>query len=376
MLKSFKILGVADVHMSNKLPYAKPTSNGLTDRLEDQLAVWENIRKVAHEEEVDAIFVLGDLFDKSLVDAVTLTATVQAVVGLGIDVYILPGNHDANSIRGGRFTVEAFGAMNHPRIKVIGEEPGQCVQIEIKGTRWCLWPVAFKPADAMREEITAIQVGLEEIDCNALLLHGSVLDATHLGWTCDDGLDPGEICDGFDAVFAGHFHDPQKFGPNGRYLGAPMHHNFGDAGREAGFWVIDFRNDATARCDFHPSDAPRFHVCKSLKEHHDAVSGDYLRFVLESTHAQWAKIKPKAQAHCEALKAKGIRADYKHKPVYHHESRLAGSKIGKDETMPMEEALREYIEASGVVTTGLDEERLKTTGLGILEMARSSRGID
>jgi len=375
MLRSFKILAVADVHMSNKLPYAKPTANGLTDRLEDQMALWEQIRKVAKEEEVMAVFVLGDLFDKSLVDAVTLTATVQAIVGLGVDVYILPGNHDANSIRGGRFTVEAFGAMNRPGIHVIGENPGQHVEIEIKKGNWNLWPVAFKPVEEMREEIKAIQKKLDARKYHALLLHGSVLDSKHLGWICDDGLDPKEICDGFEAVLAGHFHDPQTFGLNGRYLGAPMHHNFGDAGREAGFWIVDFQEGGMLSYDFHPSNAPRFHVCSSLKEHHDAVSGDYLRFQLEATHARWAKIKPKAQAHCEALKAKGIKADFKHKPVYHHESRLAKSSIGKKETVSMEEALGEYIEASGVVTTGLDEKRLKEMGTEILGRARVERGI-
>ena len=368
---SYKVLAIADFHMSNRLPYARPTKRDQTDRLEDQLALWDQVKQVAIAEEIETILVLGDLFDKSLIDAVTLTHTVSAIIGLGTEVLILPGNHDANSIRGGRFTVEAFGAMGHDRIQVIGEQSGQRVEVG----QLVFHPVAFKPSLAAMEEIRFIQAGLDSSRYNVLLLHASILGARHMGWECDDGLDPDAVCSGFDLVLAGHFHAHQLFGSCGMYLGAPMHHHYGDVGRSAGFWLFEFGRKGLRNKTFIESNAPKFHLCKSLKENHDAGPGDYLRYELEATHARWAKIKPKAQAHCEALRATGVKADFKHKPVYHHESRLvaaSGISIG----LSMESALVEYTKASGVKTAGLDSKRLKTMGLDALALARTFHGVD
>lgn len=383
MSKGFKLIAVADPHMSNRLPYARPSENDRTDRLDDQLGIWKQIKKVAKKEDVDGVLVLGDLFDKSLVDAVTLTHTVSAIVNLKQNVYILPGNHDANSVRGGRFTVEAFGAMDVPRIQVIGEKPGHRLEAVVgkgysRGT-WLLHPVAFKPAEEMMKEIRAIQEKLEDDDkqFNALFIHGSVIGAHHLAWQCDEGLDPDAICEGFDIVLAGHFHEHQTFGDCGMYLGAPMHHHFGDAGRLAGFWIIEFGPKGRVDKKFIPSNAPSFHALGSLKAEIESVKPrDYLRYILEATHAKWAKVKPKAQAHCEALKSKGIRADFKHKPIYHHEARLTKTAGTVFSGLSMESAIVEYIKSSGVKTADLDGKRLKKMGLEALAKARTVHGVD
>ncbi len=380
MSRTFKAILTADVHMSNRLPYARPTERDRTDRLEDQLRVWDQIREVAVKEEVDAVLILGDLFDKSLIDAVTLTHTVAAIVGLGVEVYILPGNHDANSVRGNRFTVEAFGAMANPNIQVIGETLGHRLEVPVgkgksRGT-WAFHPVAFKPAESAVEVIQSIQVDMNRAHHNALLIHGSVMGAHHLGWTCDEGMDPDVICEGFDIVLAGDFHEHQTFGDNGMYLGAPMHHHYGDAGREAGFWLMEFGPKGRVDKQYIRSNAPTFHLCKSLKGHHDAGPGDYLRYALEATHAQWAKLKPKAQARCEALRSKGIKADFMHKPVYHHESRLSSASGETGMGLSLDVAVTEYVKAAGVKTAGLSGKRLKKMGLEALARARTAHGVD
>lgn len=371
-LKTFTVLAVADVHMSNKLPYARPTSNGLTDRFQDQLKLWETIHAAADEHDVNAILDLGDLFDKSLVDPVTLTHTVEAILEGDWPHYILPGNHDANSIRGGRFIVEALGKMRQDHIHVL--EAGD--KLEAQG--WLtFWAIPFTTAGPTRTRLAEIRAEMDKRQVNVLLFHNSVIGARHLGWVCDDGLTPDEVCEGFDWVLSGHFHDQQIFGTTGLYLGAPMHHSFVDVGREAGFWIIKFRSNRKCNHTFTSTDLPTFHLRDDLDADVDEVQpGDYLRYEIKATHADWAKTKPKARERCEKLREAGIKADFKHKPIYHHEARLVESdETEKTAKLSMGAAVSRYVEAADVVKGDLDPKRLKQIGREAIEAVRDSHGL-
>jgi DNA repair exonuclease SbcCD nuclease subunit len=366
----YRALFVADVHMSNKLAYARPSADGRTDRLDDQLALWKRVHATAEEEGCAAIYVLGDLFDKSLVDAVTLTHTVQAVVGeASVPVYLLPGNHDANTIRGGRFTVEAFNHMGRPGVACLNETAGYHAKSWLR-----FWPVKFMTANEVRQELADIRTLMGESRCGVevLLLHQSVVGCSHFGWVCDDGLGAEEVCEGFDWVLAGHFHDSQYFGPDnrGRYLGAPMHHRFDDEDRLAPYWVITFREDGKLKAEPRDGGAPKFHTIRWGKGDEMRVApGDYLRVVVEATHAEFNRVKPDVLAFVEEQKAAGIRAHHKHKPVYHHTARIKGR--DKSAALTTEQAVEAYPDAVDVDVSGLDLKLLKRIGREVLEAARA-----
>lgn len=368
---SYKALVIGDIHMSNRLPYAMPTEQGRTDRLEDQLRLWKHVAKTAKAEKVNAIFIAGDLFDKALVDPVTLSETARALAGFK-NVYLLPGNHDAASLKGGRFAVEAFGTLS-TNCQVIGMAEGEVLTPK----PWLnIWPVAFMPTSDLKRRLTGIRESLDEQTTNVLLAHASVLGAKHMGWTCDEGIEPAEICDGFDWVISGHFHEHQEFGPEseGMYLSAPMHHHFADVGREAGYWVMTFTADGGREDKFIDPGLPQFHVYTDLDTRaKKARKGDYVRFEVSATHADWIKIKPKAEATCAKMVAEGLRADFKHKPVYHHKTRLKGA--GGAAKLTLEAAVDGYVEASEVVIGDLDPATLKRIGREILATARSSHGF-
>jgi len=367
--EEYRALFVADVHMSNRLPYAKPTSDGLTDRLEEQLALWERIYTNAVDRKAQAIFILGDLFDKSLVDAVTLTYTAKVIDHSPVPVYILPGNHDANSIRGGRFTVEAFNHVGGGRVACL-DDPAPLMAYP-----WLrFWPLKFMTADeargilaAMREEIESERAGVE-----VLLLHQSIVGCSHYGWLCDDGLSAEEVCEGFDWVFAGHFHTPQTFGPDnrGRYLGAPMHHRFDDEGRPAQYWMITFRKSGKIKAEPIDGGAPSFHTLRWGKgKDPDVAPGDYLRIVVEATNAEYNRLKPNIVERLEVERAAGVRAHAKHKPVYHHTERIESH---DDSTVvTTEQAAVSYVGAADVETSGLNTKLLKRIAREILAEARS-----
>lgn len=362
---NYRALFIADPHMSNKLPYSKPSADGRTDRLDDQLKLWEHVKATVVANAVDAVFILGDLFDKSVVDAVTLTHTVEAVMALGCTVYILSGNHDANSVSGGRYTTEVFGAMESDKVRYIGGK-------EICKEHVVFWPVPFMPASDTMVAIDGFRSRMEPGDYNVLLMHNSVLGCEHLGWKCDDGLEPDDVCKGFDLVLAGHFHRHQEFGECGIYLGAPMHHSYADVGRDALYWMIDFGTEEVNMTRVDPG-LPKFHIRKALDDAIAVAPGDYLRYELAATHPDWIKIKAQADVVCEMLKEQGIHATYKHIPIYHHEARLMEESKEAD-VLNMESVVSEYVKATAVKIGSLDEARLIKMGRDMLAAARSGHG--
>lgn len=358
----YRIIATGDVHMSNSLPYARPGPRGITDRLADQLDVWEQIKAHAEREKADAIFVLGDLFDKHLVDPVTLTHTVAALVDLApFDVYILSGNHEANGLKGERFVSEMFGAMGRDHIHYVGTQFGPFSPRE--GYRF--WPLSYAPMGETLKTLAEWRKRTVPHISEVLLFHQSIIGCRHLEWVCDDGLDAEVVREGFNLVIAGHFHTHQKF-PGGFYLGAPMQHHFGDCGEERGVWRIDIKpNGGGYGMKRLPIKAPRFHKVDFTGEDPeaalaDAEPGDYVRIQVEATHAEWLIRREEAEALAERYRAKGMKVlPPVHKPVYHHESRMKVEE-GKDGTVKIEAALVEYLKSA--VTDGLDKARLLEIG--------------
>ncbi len=384
---SYKFVVVADVHMSNWLPYARVGENGITDRLRDQLRLWKHIYQTAKDSRATAVFVLGDLFDKSLVDPVTFTQTTKALVEGERFTYILSGNHDAMSPDGGNNLAEVYREIRHPRIRYLDSEP-------VLPTSWLrFWPLPYMGTPSAREKLKSLRRQARQArisnrdEVQILLTHNSINGCSHQGWTCEDGLAVKEICSGFDRVLSGHFHTPQTFGTrqHGRYVGAPMHHHYGDVGRDACYWLItarirDNRHKASIwECEPIRPGLPRFHMFDDLEAERSGVSpGDYLRYELLATHTDWVELKPKAQELCWHLEEQGYHAQYKHLPIYHHGERLVKTKKGASLSMvemDLDNALGVYVDSPDVHKGDADIGKLKATGRAILARARKQRGI-
>ena len=107
-----KILFTADIHFSNSLPGAIPGENGVTNRLQDQINLFDELCEIVREEKITDVFVLGDIFDKSIVDPITLTTAMNCFRNLSnfACVQILSGNHDSNGNE--RYLTEVFCYLN------------------------------------------------------------------------------------------------------------------------------------------------------------------------------------------------------------------------------------------------------------------------
>jgi DNA repair exonuclease SbcCD nuclease subunit len=361
VVEAYRSLHISDIHMSNSLPHARQTDRrGVTDRLADQLALWARVFRTAERARCEEIFIQGDLFDHSRTDAITLTETFRALGKSPVPVSIVPGNHDGVNTRGERFTVEALSEIKGCRYMETGEM--------YSPREWLtFWPLEFSPLERTRAALKLFE--LKRDVTNVLLMHNSIVGCTHSGWTCEDGmgLDAAELTDHFDHVLSGHFHDPQLFGRNGRYLGAPMHHRYDDVGRPAGFWVMEFRKSGVRKEVFVDGGCPRFHVVRfeARDEELKARPGDYVRVVVRCTHTKLVKRQVAAARYVDALTARGLRASWVHEPVYHHVSRLPTTKSGAVEVLTPRKMVPSYVDAVEVDTSGLDAKALKGLGRDI-----------
>lgn len=378
---SWRAIFAADLHLSNSLPHAKPIEGedvapGMTDRFLDQLDVVDQIGEVAKERKAQAIFLLGDVWDRRLLDAVTLRHSMEAILKLSkaARVYILPGNHDANSpkSRGSahRFTSEVFEAIGAERIMFLNGSAVLCpskLPIEF-------FPLPWAPLDVTRQRLEKMRTSRRDDRQSVLLFHQSVIGAWQQGWKCDDGLTQEELCDGWDMALGGHFHTPQDVAPpsfNGvaRYVGAPMQLHFGDSQVVDGEVIeVEFQKDSYMVHE-HSIDAPRFYVCGwQEKVGEKLYEGDYIRFTVEATHAEFLVRRPQAEARAEKLREAGINAHVQHVPVQQHEARLELSSHPSDE-----EALSRYLDLAD--TTGLDVERLKQIAMTGIETVRQTKEV-
>lgn len=367
MRTEYTAIMTGDIHLSNRLPYAQPSQNGRTDRFDDQLKLLRRMEAKADKFKADALFINGDLFDKAMLDPVTLSEAAHALqrIASRLAIFILPGNHDAASIRGGRFNVEALAAIDGVTVltdgAVVGIEP------------WLrIHACPYGAAEQNMESVARMRASLDTSAHNVLLFHNAVLGCRHLAWLCDDGVDADALCDGWDEVISGHFHTKQKFGPCGRYLGAPMQHHFGDVGERRGFFAVTFKQGEETRYKFIPSHLPEFHKVighKASDVPDDIHEGDYVKMVIECTSADWKMLEPEAQATVEQLRKDGIKAHYKHKPIYHHQERDLTSDSMDD--LSMEEMVSRYVKSSDVVLGDLSPDILRTLGRQFLDEARA-----
>lgn len=365
-----RIIALSDQHMSNNLPYAKPSnSGGITDRLVDQINLWSQVEKLAQQYSVDAVFSLGDLYDKGKVDPITLTQTTKSLVSLSkhVPVYILPGNHDAVSVKGEHFNVEAYRYIGHDVHCFKTFQPHEYSLSN--GLNLHFWAVEY-----MRPKETLIALerirrssGYASQNINVLLFHNSVVGCEHLAWICDDGLTPEQLLDGFDWAIGGHFHTHQKFGSEeqGMYCGSWMQHDFSDIGERQGCWLIEWDEVGKRNDVFLPLESPRFWTREPAVIPDMATPGDYLRWIVKATHSDFLLMKNGLDKSKKEAETAGFRVDYKHEPIHQHVQRI----IKHDElsTITMEQMVGRYVDSDTVEIGGLDKQRLKQLGREILK---------
>lgn len=311
---AYRALFLADLHISNSLPYARrrEEKSPITDRLVDTLNLLDEVADYAKANKISTVYVVGDLLDKRLLDAVTLKAAKEKLVDDLVDqrdlkVILVPGNHEAFDALGSAYTLEAFANLRPDHLKVWG--PYATIEHITEGLQLAGLP--YKPEDNTRETLRV----LDNREGTVLLLHQSLAGGRAGDWVCPEGITEEDLA-GFMFTIAGHFHTQQVLPSEAAmYLGAPVQHNFGDAGQERGFWDVVFGK--RVRANFVESNAPRFHTLKvgAGDDWDAATSGiqyvrenDYVQLDVVGTANQLKDSLPAAAEWCQQLqKTTGTR---------------------------------------------------------------------
>lgn len=242
-----KFLHTSDLHLGKKV-YE-------TSMIEDQRYILEEILGIIRKEEVDALLLPGDIYDKTVSseEAVSLLDWfLDSLHDMKCPVYIIPGNHDS----AGRLSF-VRNILNEENVHISGafDQKMERYVVEDDFGPLNIWLLPFfrdvavkLPDDVQRNPDAAFRKVLENSgfdpkERNVLLSHqfflskGCPLDVggseRQIPSVGGEDCISSELLEGFDYVALGHIHKAQKVGRDTvRYSGSPLKYsekeNFND----------------------------------------------------------------------------------------------------------------------------------------------------
>lgn len=245
-----KFLHTADWHIGRKL-------NGFS-LLEEQRDVFEKVMAIAKKEEVDAIVVAGDLYDRSVPSIEAVALFNEMMIEMNIDskfpVLAISGNHDsATRLDTGSPWLKASNFHLHTQLAQAFEP------VILKDTQFYLLPY-FEPFharqffgdDSIRDIRRAMELVVEKMQESfdsskrqVLVSHffaaGSSRSESETPVEVG-GLDsvPLDVMACFDYVALGHLHDKNAIKSNERiqYSGALLKYSLSEEKQEKGIRII------------------------------------------------------------------------------------------------------------------------------------------
>lgn len=249
---------------------------------DDQIFFIDRICQIIEEEQVDAVMIAGDVFDRAVAsaDAIRLYdyALTKICMKLGVPVLMIAGNHDsAERLANCGELLAAAG------LYISGSIEKEPKIVAIKDTEFFLLPwITEEKVKSVypeeREKIDSLEdayrvVASKYRACftpgkrHILIAHAFITDsetstsdrAAEIGFATQV---PASVFDGFDYVALGHIHKPQDVSETIRYSGTPMVYSFGkEEKQEKSVTILD------------TSDLSRKTVPLPLLHHWRTVSG-------------------------------------------------------------------------------------------------------
>ncbi|MCI9229664.1 MAG: exonuclease SbcCD subunit D [Lachnospiraceae bacterium] len=255
-----KFLHISDLHIGKRVNEFSMT--------EDQKYILNQILQIAQREQVDAVLIAGDIYDKPMPSAEAVQMFDWFLTGLadlGKKVLAVSGNHDSpERIAFGGELMRGRGVYVSPVYR--GEALEIALQDSYGEIRVHLLPFV-KPATVRHtleerpedeggvrlpesyQEAVEIAIERMKIDGktrNILVAHQFVTGAGR----CDSeevavgGLDnvDARVFNAFDYVALGHIHSPQSVGRETvRYCGTPLKYSFSEAEQEKSVTIVELR---------------------------------------------------------------------------------------------------------------------------------------
>jgi exonuclease SbcD len=252
------------------------------ERLPELASVLENLGDDLEREKVDLLLMSGDVFDSGapVAEAERVVFSFFKRLGrAGIETVVIAGNHDSPA------RMEAWaGLAELVGVRAVARpcphDKGGAVQIRSKSGEQAVVaavpfasPIRFfsaldlaggetrahqRYADGLKQIVANVTSAFRRDSVNVLMLHTHVEGAAfsgserrvHLGeeWAATPQAIPPDA----HYVALGHIHKPQRLlaAPSpAHYAGSPLQMDFGEAGEQKSFVLVDARPGQPARCE-------------------------------------------------------------------------------------------------------------------------------
>ncbi len=290
-----KIIHFADLHLGVENYGRIDPATGLSSRLNDFLAAFDEMIDYALGNHIDLVLFCGDAYktrEPTQTQQREFARRINRLAVAGIPVFILTGNHDLPNAVGRATATEIFDTLavknvyvaNKPDIYKITTPSGI---IQIVALPWLrrstlltrddtknlnMEQITIKLQEAMTQVISAKAAALDPTLPAVLAAHVLVGDAK-VGRGSESlmsiGREPvillGNVAlPGFDYVALGHIHKRQVLHeqPPVVYSGSLERIDFGEEKDEKGFYLVEVKADGSGKrhvtYDFHPVKARRF----------------------------------------------------------------------------------------------------------------------
>ena len=274
---SNRIVLISDIHYHLFQGFSR---DGGRSRLADISSVVLQCKDYCVSKGITKVAILGDVFEKrGTIDSIvynTFTDDVKQFLNAGIELFIIPGNHDQDLISNATWenSLEPLADLSE-KLHIFSEPTKHTIAGKV---------VQFVP---YIHATNALQAVLTASGADYAFVHAGILGARLIDsdYRVKDGLNLDEIDN--IPIFSGHYHTPQTLG-RAVYLGSPIHHSFNDTGQVKSFIDLDLDTGKFQRI---PTIYPKFVrlTIEDLGDIFDIDSQDYYRItvaekVLDAKH--------------------------------------------------------------------------------------------
>ena len=247
-----KLAHISDLHLGKRVHQFS--------MIEDQKYILDKIVELVVQEEVDGVFIAGDIYDKVYPSAEAVALFDSFLVKLAkedIKVFVISGNHDSPERIAflGQLTQKA-GVYLSPVYdggvkKVSLEDQHGKLNVYLLPFIKPIHVRHFFPEETIANYTEAMKVVVEHMELNSeerniLLAHQFVTGAMRSDSEeiSVGGLDNVEasVFEAFDYVALGHIHRPQKMGSERiRYSGTPLKYSFSECQDNKSLTIVEVK---------------------------------------------------------------------------------------------------------------------------------------
>ncbi|MDX3073945.1 exonuclease SbcCD subunit D [Streptomyces sp. MI02-7b] len=248
--------------------------------LDAQAAFVDHLLATVRAEDVDAVLVAGDVYDRALpsLPAVELfDRTLHRLADLGVPTVMISGNHDS-----GRRLGVASGLIDRAGIHLRTDPAGCATPVVLADAHGpvALYGLPYLEPALVREEFAMERAGHTEVLSAAMervradlaarpagtrsvvLAHAFVAGGTPSDSERDITVGgvaavPAGVFDGVDYVALGHLHGSQTITERVRYSGSPLAYSFSEADHRKSMWLVDLGADGSVTADRIDCPVPR-----------------------------------------------------------------------------------------------------------------------